>query len=186
MLWTASGPIPSSRHRSSVTPTPAQVDAHRLARLYSLSETDCHTIQPEDTNEKSYISTMHALVNFDSKTSTDETPEQRKSKSDRRKAYWATREQQRKLLNQLTRLQNYQNLNPRDSLRDWVSHGFRKPAIPREEDVIDLAHWYFPPRMALKVQVCDIGVDKTHRFETHLGNIEACRLFKPMGIMLLV
>jgi hypothetical protein len=61
--------------------------------------------------------------------------------------------------------------------KDWVLFAlrfFRRPPLPKDYELISLARHFFPPRMALRVHVCDFGDNRFSHSEVSLGEIERC------------
>ena len=128
---------------------------------------------------------MYALRDFGARVSAPTSHEHRLSRSQQVNAYLAAKRERRELLKRLKRLQRWNTFSIWSKVYDWASHGFRKPVTPHLGGLVDLVYWFFPPRMSLKVQVCDIGVGRTNRFETVLGDIESCRWFVVAALRLL-
>ncbi|KAH0565257.1 hypothetical protein GP486_001354 [Trichoglossum hirsutum] len=66
--------------------------------------------------------------------------------------------------------------------KDWIIYAlrfFRRPPLPRDQELISLARHFFPPRMELRVHVCDFGDNRFDHFEIPLGRIESYLDGKP-------
>jgi hypothetical protein len=60
--------------------------------------------------------------------------------------------------------------------------GFRlheKPILPSGDELVKLAHHFYPPRGELKVEVFDFGVGRAERSQTCLAEITKCMKAKP-------
>ena len=115
------------------------------------------------------------LKNFNSRGSTAIDQRQRAQSIARRQSASA---RAGRLLRQLEGQKQFEELDNWQRVKRIAANIVTQPEYPDEEDLITLAHEVFPPRMAIKVQVCDIGSDRGNKFETTLGNIEACKLQK--------
>jgi hypothetical protein len=61
--------------------------------------------------------------------------------------------------------------------KDWIIYAlrfFRRPPLPRDQELISLTLHFYSPRMKLKVHVCDFGDNRFEHFETTLGETEKC------------
>lgn len=124
---------------------------------------------------------MHALNNFDPRTSNSVSGGQRQSRIFH-DAYLNAKIRNRKLLNQTQRASKARQLTSGQSVIPFILNGFRRPPYPKDEDLADLALSFFPPRMSLKVQVCDIGPNNAKVFQTEVGKLEACMFLYSLNI----
>ena len=83
--------------------------------------------------------------------------------------------EQRQVLSRLKAWHDWDE-NRHKSLRNYILSrvGYpRRPSLPGRNELSQLALCYFPPRMKLKVILCDYGPDRFERFEVELGRIES-------------
>ena len=84
-------------------------------------------------------------------------------------------EEQRKVLSRLKAWHDWDE-NRHKSLRNYILSkvGYpRRPSLPGRNELSPRALFYFPPRMKLKVILCDYGHDRFDRFEVELGRVES-------------
>lgn len=89
------------------------------------------------------------------------------------------RERHRSLLSKLKAHAEHANL---PSWRKLLFPLVPRPALPDDEQLIELAQEVFPLRMEVSVHVCDIGRTTSSHYVTTLGDVEACKSQDQTGL----
>ncbi|KAI9664249.1 MAG: hypothetical protein M1831_002428 [Alyxoria varia] len=128
--------------------------------------------------QSQHLSTVNVLRNFKHKASDSSVSERSRRRSAVAGHRSKERKTQRQFLDQLELEKRAKNV--KRTLWDSFSSKFKPWLEPIPwRTLVNLAHDFFPPRMALPVHVCDISANHAVSFKTTLGEIEICWKEKP-------
>ena len=175
---------PSSGHRPSVAMTPAQVAVETARKRSGGSDSSEVSQEDVESGKKRLVSTMKMLQKFESKQANEKYFE----RADRRRSSIATnitmKERRRALLSQLEKRAEYDAKPSSIPFFSSSLSAHKPPPLPEREDLVRLAQGVFPPRMSLKVHICDIYKTHSKHWTTTLAHIESCWKSKPSEVII--
>jgi hypothetical protein len=168
-----------SASRKRLTPAQRAAAAAAAARVRSEIETLDGTIpislalEGKVPSNEAPLATTDTLRDFGKILSRSRDPELEEAKRRKLEQYKQRTQRQRPTLLKLIRWADADV----QTGKDWILYAlrfFRRPPLPKDQELISLARHFYPPRMELKVHVCDFGDNRFNHSEISLGEIERC------------
>lgn len=133
--------------------------------------------EPRLASEETVVSSKDVLTNFEKVVSRE--PEQEKRRRDQLARYEGQNRGQRHVYERLRRWADTRSRTAMDLVRGLFMKEYRSEPLPSQQELIELAKHYYPPRGELTVHVCDFGLGRAEHTEITLGEVEEYWQTKP-------
>ncbi len=166
------------RSRPSVTSVTAALATVRETERRSMSLGENQ--RPSEhrlASEETVVSSKDVLTNFEKVAL--RKPEQEKRRRDQLARYEGQNRGQRHVYERLRRWADTRSRTVMDSVQGLFMKEYRSESLPSQQELIDLAKHYYPPRGELTVHVCDFGLGRAEHTEITLGEVEEYWQVKP-------
>lgn len=128
-------------------------------------------------SEEAVVSSKDVLTNFEKVAS--RKPEQERRRREQLSRYGAENRGHRHVYERLRRWADTRARTTTDMVKGLFLDQYRAEPLPSDQELINLAKHYYPPRGELKVHVCDFGVGRAEHTEITLGEVEEYWQAKP-------
>ena len=132
---------------------------------------------PRLASEETVVSSKDVLTSFEKVAS--RKPDQERRRRENLARYGAENRGHRHVYERLRKWADTRTRTAMDSIRGLFWEQYRPEPLPSQQELIDLAKHYYPPRGQLKVHVCDFGVGRAEHTEITLGEVEEFWQTKP-------
>ena len=133
--------------------------------------------EPRLESDETVVSSKNVLTNFEKVASRN--PERDKKRREQVAHYRAQNRDQQDVYIRLRRWADMKSQPAKDWMRGIFVDEYKRPPLPKHEELIQLAKHYYPPRGELKVHVCDFGEGRAEHAEITLGEVEEYWQQKP-------
>ncbi len=132
---------------------------------------------PRLASDETVVSSNHVLTNFERVAARNHEGEVLRQKQLQR--YNTENNRQQSVYERLKRWADTEFRDIKHVMLSLALDSYKREPLPRMEELVKLAHHYYPPRGQLKVQVCDFGEGRAEHKEITLGEVEECWQQKP-------